>query len=134
MNITTKHITIILILLIILGIIIYKYNYNDNDNQYDFFTNDSLEHFTSSLNKLKKKNRKSKNNKTNTENKPTFNDLIKATEKMNPERYSYNNIKDEVYKYYKSFDKEEFKNTSKNTSESLEKFSLYKKKFFEIFK
>ena len=36
--------------------------------------------------------------------------------------------------YKKSFNKEKFKNNSKNMGESLKKFSLYKEKLFEIFK
>ena len=35
--------------------------------------------------------------------------------------------------YKKSFSKEKFKNNSKNTSESIEKFAFYKQKFYEIF-
>ena len=34
--------------------------------------------------------------------------------------------------YKKSFNKENFKNNSKNMGEAFKKFSLYKKKFFEI--
>ena len=43
-------------------------------------------------------------------------------------------MKKELIKYYRSFNKEKFKNNSKSTSESFEKYSLYKEKFFELFK
>jgi len=43
-------------------------------------------------------------------------------------------MKEELNNYYNSFNKEKFNNNSKNTAESFEKFSLYKEKFFEIFK
>jgi hypothetical protein len=43
-------------------------------------------------------------------------------------------MKKELSIYNKSFTKEKFKNNSNNTSESFEKFALYKEKFFELFK
>ena len=43
-------------------------------------------------------------------------------------------MKKDLYSYKQSFNKEKFKNNSKNTRESLEKFALYKEKFFELFK
>ena len=43
-------------------------------------------------------------------------------------------MKNELNKYYQSFNKEKFKNNSKDTRESFEKFALYKEKFFELFK
>ena len=89
---------------------------NDNDN------NDKLD-FKNSLRKLKSK-------KTGT----TFDDLFKATEDMDPEKISFENMKNDLFKYNNSFKKEKFKNNSKNTAESFEKFNLYKEKFFEIFK
>ena len=64
----------------------------------------------------------------------TFDDLLKQTEKMDPDKYTLANMRKTILDYNNSFKKEKFKNNSKNTSESLEKFSLYKEKFFEIFK
>ena len=42
----------------------------------------------------------------------------------------YNKLAD----YKESFNKEKFKNNSKNTAESFEKFAFYKEQFFNIFK
>jgi hypothetical protein len=140
---TNKYI-IILICLVSLAVIVYKFNQDE----------DTIENFESNLSKLKNKNNSyKKKNKTkssffnitggnsndNSDNHKTsksgatFNDLMNMTEKMKPQRYTYDNIKEEIQKYSKSFNKEKFKNNSKDTTEALEKFSLYKKKFFEIF-
>ena len=43
-------------------------------------------------------------------------------------------MKEEFYKYNNSFKKEKYKNNSKSTAYSFEKFAFYKEKFFEIFK
>ena len=70
-----------------------------------------------------------KSNKTKT----TFEDLLKATENMDPDKYTLANMQNNVFAYSKSFNKEKFKNNSKNTAESLEKFAFYKERFFDIF-
>ena len=145
---------IIIILCIILGLIIYKLYKNDKTYK------NNIEHF-GILNNLnnKKKNKKNNNKKNNNNNNnnnnndidtlslkqkisklkskktgATFEDLLKATEDMNPEKLSLSNMKEEFYKYNNSFKKEKFKNNSKSTAESFEKFAFYKEKFFEIFK
>jgi hypothetical protein len=143
---------IIIILFIILFLIVYNLYKNDK------LHNDiNIEHF-SVLNKLNKKKKKSNfintntnNNNNNNTNKNlnsnkylnslksnksgiTFEDLLKASEKLNTKKISFENIGEQISKYNNSFYKEKFKNNSKNTSESFEKFSLYKEKFFEIFK
>jgi hypothetical protein len=94
-------------------------NSDDNDNS----NSDSKLDFKKSLRKLKSK-------KSGT----TFDDLFKATENMDPDKLSFENMKNELIKYNNSFRKEKFKNNSKSTAESFEKFQLYKEKFFEIFK
>jgi len=63
-----------------------------------------------------------------------FNKLMKNTENTYKERNESDSFMDSIHKYKKSFKKEKFKNNSKSTAESFEKFSLYKDKFFEIFK
>ena len=148
-----------IILGIIVCIVIYKLYKNDSQNQGQY---NDIETFESVLNKLKTKKGKGKNN--NNSNKSdnsnnsdaeknkifndyfksksskfsntgtTFDDLLKQTEKMDPDKYTLANMRKTILDYNNSFKKEKFKNNSKNTSESLEKFSLYKEKFFEIFK
>ena len=117
-----------------------------------------IENFDSVLHKLKKN--KTKNNINNSSNnisesmadidkkplinnslrglksnktKTTFEDLLKATENMDPDKYTLANMQNNVFAYSKSFNKEKFKNNSKNTAESLEKFAFYKERFFDIF-
>lgn len=150
-----------IILGIIVCIIIYKLYKNDSQNQGQY---NDIETFESVLNKLKTKKSKGKNNNNsdNSDNSSnsnnsdsknkifndyfksksskfsnsgtTFDDLLKQTEKMDPDKYTLANMRKTISDYNNSFKKEKFKNNSKNTSESLEKFSLYKEKFFEIFK
>jgi len=148
---------IIIILCIILFLVIYNLYKNDK-----IYNNFNIEHF-GVLNKLNNKKKKKSNftnintisnntsTNTNTKNKNldfnkhlnsfksnksgiTFEDLIKASEEIDPKKVSFANIGEQISKYNNSFYKEKFKNNSKNTSESFEKFSLYKEKFFEIFK
>uniref|UniRef100_A0A6C0EYL0 Uncharacterized protein n=1 Tax=viral metagenome TaxID=1070528 RepID=A0A6C0EYL0_9ZZZZ len=148
-----------IILGIIVCIIIYKLYKNDSQNQGQY---NNIETFESVLNKLNTKKGKGKNNNNsdnsdksdNSDSKKnkifndyfksksskfsntgtTFDDLLKQTEKMDPDKYTLANMRKTISDYNNSFKKEKFKNNSKNTSESLEKFSLYKEKFFEIFK
>ena len=87
---------------------------------------------TNKFNNVKNNNKSNKNNKGKT--KYTFDDVITMSEELHPEKYTIDNIKNEVMKYANSFKKEKFKNNSKDTAEALEKFALYKEKFFEIFK
>ena len=143
------------IFFIILVCIVYNYYKKSNDSIY-------IENFESILKDLnkKKKNKKKNNNDSddndsnnsnslnysNSEIKKqlsalkskktgtTFDDLFKASENMNPEKISISNMQKELSKYYNSFNKEKFKNNSKSTAESFEKFAFYKEKFFEIFK
>ena len=63
-----------------------------------------------------------------------FNKLMKNTENIYKEKDNSISFMDSINKYKQSFKKEKFKNNSKNTAESFEKFALYKDKFFEIFK
>ena len=152
---------IVIILCIISFLIVFNLYKNDNDNDNDNDNHNYLEHF-GILNKIKKKNNK-KNNKNNNNNnnkenyedtKPsniskyhnsvralksdksgmTFEDLLKAGESVDTSKLSIESMKNELYKYNKSFSKEKFKNNSKNTTEAFDKFALYKEKFFELFK
>jgi hypothetical protein len=154
---------IIIILCVILVLIIYNLYKKDNqkdiqninyDDDYD-----DIEHF-GVLNNLKKKNKNNKKNKKNDDDANannniksnsldfkknfkslkskksgvTFDDLLTATEGMDPETISLASMQKELSNYRKSFSKEKFSNNSKNTAEAFEKFALYKDKFFEIFK
>lgn len=132
---------ILFIFFIILIIIIYKIyinhiedeNDNDNDNNY-------IEHFKSSLSRIK--NKKSKNFFKNISNivsnknekKSTFEDVMKTSENFKKEKDRIDNLSESVYKYKNSFNNKKFKNNSKDTAEALAKFPLFKQKFFEIFK
>ena len=146
-NITKKQLFIVLVCIVSLVIIIYKFNKTETD--IEAFENklEKLKNSNKNKNKSGKRNNKLNKKKNSNSNKDgggdssdgegrkkaTFNDLMKETESMNIEKYSYDNIKQDVLDYYKSFNKEKFKNDSKDTAEALDKFSLYKKKFFEIF-
>ena len=97
-------------------------NSNSSDSSNDSDNRLTLD-FKQSVKKLKSK-------KTGT----TFDDLFKATENMEPEKLSVENMQKELTRYNNSFKKEKFKNNSNSTAEAFEKFGLYKEKFFEIFK
>ena len=101
-------------------------NNNSSDSKKD--NNDDFEKIKKL--KIKKKLSSLKSKTTGT----SFDDVFKATENMDPDRLSLLSINADLSKYYNSFKKEKFKNNSKNTAESFEKFGLYKEKFFEIFK
>jgi len=126
---------ILVIIIIIFAIKIYK-TVRENTNQ--------IENFESVLNKLKSKSKENFNDtsifkkqggKTKLKkSKVTFEDLIKDAEDIDPEKYTVSNIKNSFFKYVNSFNKEKFKNVSGTTTESLDKFSYFKNKFFEIFK
>ena len=138
------NIIISLVLFVILILILYNLNYKDNIETFGI------------LNKLNKKNNNKKKNKNKNNNRDkfsdtigirsslnslksektgvTFDDLLTVTEGLDPDAISLTRMKEELNNYYNSFNKEKFNNNSKNTAESFEKFSLYKEKFFEIFK
>jgi len=111
----------------------YPGKYSGNDNEY-------TEHFESILNKLKSN---SNNNDTSSfkkkgktiqlKKKVSFEDLIKETEDIDVNKHKLYNLKNSFFKYIESFNKDKFKNVSGTTSESLEKFTYFKEKFFEIF-
>ena len=89
---------------------------------------DSVEHFKSILN-----NFNSKKTKSNLKKKVTFEDILKESEELDPSKYTVSNIKKSFFTYINSFSKDKFKNVSGTTHESLEKFSYFKDKFFDIF-
>ena len=119
---------VILFISVLLLFVLYKLYYNDN----------YIEHFgvlekMKNISKTKIKQKKEKFANT-IKKKATFDDLFKATENMDPNRYSRQSIFNNVSEYKESFNKEIFKNNSKTTAEAFEKFSLYKEQFFNIFK
>ena len=150
-----KSNTLLLIFLcIILFLIAYNLYKNDNDNSKDYDNNNYFEHF-GILDKIKKKKRNKENFKDTKEKYDntnslkyhksirnlkskktgtTFEDILKSSEEINPQKLTIESMKNELNKYYQSFNKEKFKNNSKDTRESFEKFALYKEKFFELFK
>lgn len=99
-----------------------KNNNDDDANDNDNIKSNSLD-FKKNFNSLKSK-----------KSGVTFDDLLTATEGMDPETISLATMQKELSNYRKSFSKEKFSNNSKSTAESFEKFALYKDKFFEIFK
>ena len=145
---------IVIFLCIILFLIAYNLYKNDNDNSKDYDNNNYFEHF-GILDKIKKKKRNKENFKDTKEKYDntnslkyhksirnlkskktgtTFEDILKSSEEIKPQKLTIESMKNELNKYYQSFNKEKFKNNSKDTRESFEKFALYKEKFFELFK
>ena len=130
---------ILIVFSIIIIIITYKLYSDDKDN-YDINNNYNIEHFESILSKLNKNKNKNnnKNNNTNNKNKNnkniTFDDLLTKSEKFSKEKDNLESITDALEKYKKKFKSNKFKNNSKSTAESFEKFALYKDKLFELFK
>lgn len=141
---------IILLFIIILIIISYKlYKKNINDTYIENFSlikklkKSSKNNITNILkknnsNNLNNSNKsKLKNNFKNISNKnkeTTFNELMNKSEAFTKEKDKLLSFTDTIEKYKKSFNHKKFKNNSKNTAESFEKFALYKEKFFDLFK
>jgi len=136
-------IVILIIFTIILIIIAYKLNSNDicSSKIHDIDNNNYIENFESILSKLNTKNKtnkKNNNNNNNNNNKKnksiSFDELISNSEKFSKEKDNLESITDALDKYKKIFNSKKFKNNSKSTAESFEKFKFYKDKFFELFK
>lgn len=138
---------------IILVCIVYNYYKTDDDN----LAIENFESILKGLNSNKNNNdikKKKKNNNNNSDDDSytslsikkslkslkskktgtTFDDLFKATENMDPDKLTIESMQKELSKYYDTFKKEKFKNNSKSTAESFEKFKFYKEQFFNIFK
>ena len=129
-------------------IITYKlYNDDSNDdsnndsNHDNTINNNYIENFESVLSKLKKKNnnnndtkKKNKNKNNNTKKSVTFDEMVSKSEKFAKEKDDLESITDALSKYKKVFNAKKFKNDSKSTAESFEKFHFYKEKLFELFK
>ena len=96
-----------------------------------YFKNTPInEGFLSVIKKLKKgKNKSVKRSK----GKLTFEDVMKEAEEIDHEKYTINNLKSNFFDYVDSFKKEDFKNVTGTTNEALDKFKIFKDKFFEIF-
>ena len=138
--------------IIIISIII-KIVKDDLDNENDVYNADEykdIENFESVINKLKAKSntlsRSNKKNETNNianvknrkrrrnnGNNITFDDLVNETEDMDVDKYTISNIKANFWNYANSFSKDKFINVTGTTNEALDKFYLFKDKFFEIF-
>ncbi len=83
------------------------------------------------LNKLKNNNNDTTKHKF--KKKVTFDDLLKKTEDFDVEKYTVSNIKNSFFTYVNSFSKDKFTNITGSPTETLDKFSYFKDKFFEIF-
>jgi hypothetical protein len=129
----TKLLFIIFFSALVLFILYKLYNKDNNGNNI-------LEHFgvlekMKNISKQKKdKQKKDKFSNITSNKKSTFDDIIKASENMDPDKISINNIFNKISEYKQSFDKVKFKNNSKTTAEAFEKFGLYKEQFYNIFK
>ena len=108
---------------------------------YKLYNKDNLqiEHFgvlekMKNINKKKKTNQKDKFSNIKSNKTTTFDDIISITENIDSNKYSIDNMYKNLSDYKASFNKEKFKNNSKSTAESFEKFAFYKEQFFNIFK
>ena len=137
MNMITPNTKLLIIGVICIIVIIIVYKLHKNDSR-------QIESFESILNKLSTKNNKKKNNTSKSKSKftninndskhqYTLDDVFKASENLDPDKYSLDNMSKDLTDYKKSFKTNKFKNDSKTTAESFAKFALYKEKFFEIF-
>lgn len=103
---------------------------------YKLYNNDKIiEHFgvLEKMKNISKKKKKNKFSDIKSKKTTTFDDLITKTENMSNNN-SIANFSKKLREYKDSFNSAKFKNDSKSTAESFEKFALYKEKFFEIFK
>ena len=125
-----KLITIIFCSALVLFVLYKLYN-KDNLQIEHFGVLEKMKNITKTkkINQKKDKFSNIKSNKTT-----TFDDIIKMTENIDPDKYSIENMYNNLIDYKSSFNKEKFKNNSKNTAESFEKFAFYKEQFFNIFK
>lgn len=125
-----KLITIIFCSALVLFVLYKLYN-KDNLQIEHFGVLEKMKNITKTkkINQKKDKFSNIKSNKTT-----TFDDIIKMTENIDPDKYSIENMYNNLTDYKSSFNKEKFKNNSKNTAESFEKFAFYKEQFFNIFK
>ena len=125
-----KLITIIFCSALVLFVLYKLYN-KDNLQIEHFGVLEKMKNITKKKNTNQKKAKFSniKSNKTT-----TFDDIISITETIDPKKYSIDNMYKNLSDYKASFNKEKFKNDSKSTAESFEKFAFYKEQFFNIFK
>ena len=125
-----KLITIIFCSILVL-FVLYKL-YNKDKFQIEHFG--VLEKMKNITKKNKKNQNKAKFSNIKSNKTTTFDDIIKMTENIDPDKYSIENMYKKLEDYKASFNKEKFKNNSKSTAESFEKFAFYKEQFFNIFK
>lgn len=130
-KITTN--TIIISALVVLAFIIIQTCY--------LSITDSVENFESSLaslsNNKKKKEKQKIINRLKFTNisgeKKTLDDLINDVSTIDLDKTNPYNMKDELVEYINSFGKGKIGKKSNNSAESLDKYKLFKEKFFEIF-
>ena len=144
-NMNTFILFICTIILIIISYKLYKNDFNnESDNEYKNYIENfsvlkklkSKNNFENTIsNKLKKNKFKNVKNKfKNINNETTLDDLMRQSEAFSKKKEKVDSFTDSLEKYKNSFNNKKFKNNSKNTAESFEKFDLYKKKLFELFK
>ncbi len=92
-----------------------------------------IEPFESKSILSKLKNNNNNTNKSKFKKKVTFDDLLTKTEDFDVEKYTVSNIKNSFFTYVNSFSKDKFTNITGSPTETLDKFSYFKDKFFEIF-
>ena len=137
------------LILIIISYKLYKNDFkndfnNESKNEYKTYIENfsvlkklkSKNNFENTIsNKLKKNKFKNVKNKfKNINNETTLDDLMRQSEAFSKKKEKVDSFTDSLEKYKNSFNNKKFKNNSKNTAESFEKFDLYKKKLFELFK
>lgn len=144
-NMNTFILFICTLILIIISYKLYKNDFNnESDNEYKNYIENfsvlkklkSKNNFENTIsNKLKKNKFKNVKNKfKNINNETTLDDLMRQSEAFSKKKEKVDSFTDSLEKYKNSFNNKKFKNNSKNTAESFEKFDLYKKKLFELFK
>ena len=106
-----------------------KNNRNNHNNYTNSVNSDNSNNSVNSVN--------SKNKKINRDKQESFDDIVANFEEKSREMYKdadyMYNFQDILKNYWNSFDTKEFNRKSNNTGEVLDKFSLYKERFFDIF-
>lgn len=137
-NFDIKKVNYVLLIVIIFIIIYIMFSFGNRKN------NDSemyMEGFRNNLKELmdggKSKRLEDFNNKS--KNRSKFTKLIDRFNRVDEhffdsDDHSMNHMKHKISEYYKSFDKERFTNTPKNSRHALEKFQHFKESFWNIFK
>ena len=145
-----KNKTLILLILFLLMICLILFNMEnkkklDQTNKQEYNQNSLEQHelIEGFKNKLEdfmdsksKKRREKFYNKQSKESEVSklLNRLSKAEDMYDMNDRSMDHFKNKIREYYRSFNKERFTSTPKNTRLSLEKFKHFKESFWDIFK